>query len=104
MRAVGAAGVLRNPATPRALGTRNNSRAPRAYKGGSRYESAKKVLINREFGLDPAAQEAVQPGVHSRPVMDVALDVLMPFAGAFHAEARVGVAGPAVHLGVGDLG
>jgi len=36
--------------------------------------------------------------------MDVALDVLMPFAGAFHAEARVGVAGPAVHLGVGDLG
>src|SRR4029078_7026920 len=55
-------------------------------------------------GLGPAAEEAVEPGVHLRRVMEVAVDVLVPIARARHARRRVGGAGPAVHLGVVDLG
>ena len=70
-------GVVRNPATPRALGTRNTSQCLAPIKPGSRYETANRVLINREFRLGPAAEEAVEPGVHLGSVMDVALDVLV---------------------------
>ena len=55
-------GMVRNPATPRAQGTRDISRRLPPIKRRSRYKTANRVLINGEFGPDPAAQEAVEPG------------------------------------------
>ena len=42
--------------------------------------------------------------MHLGRVMEVAFDVLVTRACAFHAEAQVTVASPAVHLGIGNLG
>ena len=85
-------------------GTHDKTGGLRLSKPATPYHSPNRSLINREFALDPARQEAIEPGVHPGRVVDMALDVLVPLAGALHAEARVVVPGPAVHLGVGDLG
>src|SRR2546428_139256 len=94
----------RDPARPSRLRARprrsaryaRQSPALVAIKTGQPYESPNGPLINREFRLDPASKEAVEPGANLGPVMDMAVDVLVPLAGAAHVEARGVVAGPPV--------
>src|SRR5215218_724384 len=59
--------------------------------------------INREVGSYPTVKEAVEPGMHPGAVHHVASDMIAALPSAFQRQALRIVAGPAVHLRVGDL-
>src|SRR5262245_1265612 len=58
----------------------------------------------QERAEQPTAQKLVEPGLHFGAVSDVTLDMVLARTRALHAQALGIVAGPAVHLRVGDLG